>query len=996
MNNWLSKRMAGTTPEGRHVLLIAVIMLAASLPALPIMLLLSNISGWQLTAGAVGLGVVAFMAAAAALLARRNRALLATGLLIGMLYLVMPFMTALYSGQGLIMSATLFIMVALIVGQTLSGRAAAGALLGAALFSILTLLIDQYATWPRLSLPQTQTLLPVLAGSVVLLLGFFVVRDFRNYSLRTKLTVAFLVVTLIPLVTLAIYYNVQARAQILLATQQRLGALAGQTADTVDAFVSNQLSAIGLASQNPDVTGFLALDPAQRAGSSQAGSAQAFLNTLVAQDQKFIRSYGLVGTDGVVVLNTSGQTGQNEFQADFFRRALAADHAVVSGPFFNEKTGAASLYFSTPVTGPDGSTLGVMYADYDAGVIESLVEQLVPTGNPDKLLFRVVDNTNYIRIAHTANTKLLYLPYKNLSPDQITTLQNQGLLPPGSTQLLQSAVEADTSAGLQNLDQNAFFTTVSKTLNARTLNTGAALKTVPWLALVRQSEATVLAPLDAQTRTIVFISLVLIALVTLAAFAFAQFLSGPILQLSSVTQRITHGDLTARAHVVARDEIGALAASFNDMTGQLQDLIGSLEQRVADRTKELQAATDLMTRRAAELQSVAQIATQASKSTDIQSMLQTVVDLTKAKYDLYHAHIYLLDEARQKAVLAAGAGDVGRQMVSQNRFIPLDHPHSLVARAARTGEGAISNDVTLEPDFLPNPLLPSTRSEMAIPVSSGDTVLGVLDVQADFINRFTNEDVAINTTLAQQVASSLENLRQYQVSQKMARELGVVATVSTSTASITDLNRLLQEVVDQTKASFGLYHAHIYLLNEAGDTLVLTAGAGEVGKQMVAEGRRIPLDSEKSLVARAARTRSGVVVNDVHGDPDFLPHPLLPHTQSEQAVPMIAGDRVIGVLDVQSDQLNRFTESDINIETTLAAQVAVALQNARSFEQAKRQAERESALNVIGQKIQGATTVEAVLQIAARELGRALNAPLTIAQLGMKNGNGSSGNGNGH
>ena len=111
---------------------------------------------------------------------------------------------------------------------------------------------------------------------------------------------------------------------------------------------------------------------------------------------------------------------------------------------------------------------------------------------------------------------------------------------------------------------------------------------------------------------------------------------------------------------------------------------------------------------------------------------------------------------------------------------------------------------------------------------------------------------------------------------------------------------------------------------------------------------------------------------------------------------MIVGDRVLGVLDVQSEQLNRFTEIDVNINTTLASQVAVALQNARTFAQAQGQAQRESMLNTIGQKIQSATTVEAVLQIAARELGRALDAPLTIAQLGMGTKVSSSSNGNGN
>ena len=90
------------------------------------------------------------------------------------------------------------------------------------------------------------------------------------------------------------------------------------------------------------------------------------------------------------------------------------------------------------------------------------------------------------------------------------------------------------------------------------------------------------------------------------------------------------------------------------------------------------------------------------------------------------------------------------------------------------------------------------------------------------------------------------------------------------------------------------------------------------------------------------------------------------------------------MLDVQSDRINAFSDEDANIQTTLASQIATAMQNASSFTQAQKQAERESTLNVINQKIQSATSVEAVLQIAARELGHALGAPMTIAQLSMK------------
>jgi len=224
----------------------------------------------------------------------------------------------------------------------------------------------------------------------------------------------------------------------------------------------------------------------------------------------------------------------------------------------------------------------------------------------------------------------------------------------------------------------------------------------------------------------------------------------------------------------------------------------------------------------------------------------------------------------------------------------------------------------------------------------------------------------------------MQNIRQYENTQKIAADMNVVANVGIVVSTITETGNLLQEVVELSKESFNLYHAHIYMLNEAGDSLELTAGAGEVGRQMVAEKRSIPLASEQSLVARAARTREGVVVNDVTVALDFLPNPLLPDTRSEMAVPMIAADMVIGVLDVQSEIANRFTDVDISIQTTLASQVAVALQNARSFSQTQRQAERETTVNLITQKIQSATSVQAALQIAVRELGRATGSQTSV------------------
>ncbi len=194
-------------------------------------------------------------------------------------------------------------------------------------------------------------------------------------------------------------------------------------------------------------------------------------------------------------------------------------------------------------------------------------------------------------------------------------------------------------------------------------------------------------------------------------------------------------------------------------------------------------------------------------------------------------------------------------------------------------------------------------------------------------------------TLREQISSSLRSallIQEQEQTQKIISrrvvELELVAQISAASTFL-DVTELLQRVSDLTKASFGLYHAHIYLLNEAGDTLLLAAGAGDVGRQMTAKKWQIPLSQERSLVARAARTRRGDIVNDTRSDPAWLPNSLLPETRSELAVPLIAGERVIGVLDVQANTPHYFRNDDIRIQSTLAAQVAVALENARLFEE---------------------------------------------------------------
>lgn len=225
--------------------------------------------------------------------------------------------------------------------------------------------------------------------------------------------------------------------------------------------------------------------------------------------------------------------------------------------------------------------------------------------------------------------------------------------------------------------------------------------------------------------------------------------------------------------------------------------------------------------------------------------------------------------------------------------------------------------------------------------------------------------------------------------EERTRALQTATDVGAQITTILDVDRLLQDVVDLTKERFNLYHAHLYLLNEQEDTLILTSGAGHVGRQMVAETRTIDLYNRQSIVAQSARGRNSVVINDVHASKTFLPHPLLPDTQAELATPLMARGQLLGVLDVQSDQIDFFNDETRGVLELLASQIATALSNAQLFEAVERTSRHEQAMSKISRRIQEAVDLDDLLQVTVRELGKALRVPYTAIELKVNEGNGA-------
>jgi len=171
------------------------------------------------------------------------------------------------------------------------------------------------------------------------------------------------------------------------------------------------------------------------------------------------------------------------------------------------------------------------------------------------------------------------------------------------------------------------------------------------------------------------------------------------------------------------------------------------------------------------------------------------------------------------------------------------------------------------------------------------------------------------------------------VNQKLETQitnLELVAKVGRATTSILDQDKLAQEVVVQIQSTFNYYHVHLYLFESNQNRLRVVGGTGEAGQKMLAN--RHTIAPGVGLVGRAAQTNHVVLAPDVSQEAGWLPNPLLPNTKAECATPIVRGEQVLGVLDVQNDQVNSLDQQDAAMLQLLANQVGVALHNAQLFE----------------------------------------------------------------
>ncbi|MDP9161590.1 MAG: GAF domain-containing protein, partial [Acidobacteriota bacterium] len=323
-----------------------------------------------------------------------------------------------------------------------------------------------------------------------------------------------------------------------------------------------------------------------------------------------------------------------------------------------------------------------------------------------------------------------------------------------------------------------------------------------------------------------------------------------------------------------------------------------------------------------------EVADVVNTTLDLDTTLVRVAELVRKVIDYDIFAILLLNEKTQELRFRFQVGHA-REVVEGLR---IKVGEGVTGAAAKLGEAVLVGDVTKEPQYIS--AVPTVRSELAIPLIVKNRVIGVIDIESPTPNHFTEEHKRLLTLIASRMAVGIENARLYTRTTTQARTLLLLNDIARELTSILNVDELLKRVADLVSRLIHYQMFSILLLDAAGEKLQHRFAVRFEEKIQLKHD--IPIQS--GVVGAAVQQRRAVLVPDVSKDSRYIQ--VNPETRAELAVPLIYKDRVIGVLDLEHTKRGFFTEDHKRTVTTLAAQVAIAIENARLYEQIERQEKR--------------------------------------------------------
>lgn len=393
----------------------------------------------------------------------------------------------------------------------------------------------------------------------------------------------------------------------------------------------------------------------------------------------------------------------------------------------------------------------------------------------------------------------------------------------------------------------------------------------------------------------------------------AQTFISPIESLQDDMLAMADGNFDRPIASVNRlDDFGLLARTFAILREQIRNVIDEQSGRIANSVRDLQST-----------QEVVRVAT---NQRDLQVLIDRVVNLIIETFpNIYHAQIFLVDDEQQYAVLRASTGEPGKQLLARGHRLAVGSV-SVIGQVTEEARIVVARDTDESQVHRRNRFLPDTRAELAVPLITDHRVIGALDVQSRQSGSFTDDQISILRTMADQITMAIENTRLYQESIRRLEEIEAMNKAVTREAWVEYLNAQRQPNLIHQAGTYQFSDSDLSLREQA-----LQAGEAVIGE--TTERGTVPF-----------------------------------------AVPIRLRGQVLGAAEWELTEVD-FSREKVQLAQELVNRLALSLDNARLFQSSQRATSRERLVNEISTKLTAQTDIEAILQTAVREVGQALHAP---------------------
>ncbi len=417
--------------------------------------------------------------------------------------------------------------------------------------------------------------------------------------------------------------------------------------------------------------------------------------------------------------------------------------------------------------------------------------------------------------------------------------------------------------------------------------------------------------------------------------------------------------------VVARRTIGWFELQNTSHAGVFRESDVRFYQTLADQAATALAGNRLLEQtrmRARRLQATNEVSKAVSSILNPDILLPRIVDQIGTAFDYYHVQIFLIDELGEWAVLRASTGEIGQELLNRNHRLMVGS-QSVIGQVTEHGNLVIAYDTDVDLVHRRNELLPNTRSEMAIPLKTGDRVIGALDVQSTHPNAFDEEAQVILQSMADEIAVTLENAQLFQEIQDRVAELTTINLVSQAVSRAETLEDLFEVVTVQLMRTFGTQHGYLGMVNDDG-MIELPI--------FIENGERIesppPQLAGEGLSGYVINTKQTLLINENLEEEAKRLGARVVRTMPKSAlmVPLQIGDEVMGVISLMDvAQEHAYDESHVRQLSTLAAYIAIKIHNAELLEEAQRQAAELGFLFNTTSVAVGTTDLDAALEDVA-------------------------------